>query len=109
MAQHVMQPLALHALLPEARPEQLGRDHDLVAQRGESLADEFLVDERPVYLRGVEERDAALGRRPDHRDHLVPVSGRRPVALAHAHAAEPDGRDLQAAAPEYPCPHNGSP
>ena len=29
LAQQVMQPLALHALLPEARPEQLGRDHDL--------------------------------------------------------------------------------
>ena len=28
-AQHVMQPFALYALLPEARPEQLGRDHDL--------------------------------------------------------------------------------
>jgi hypothetical protein len=28
-AQHVMQPLALHGVLPEARPEQLGRDHDL--------------------------------------------------------------------------------
>ena len=29
LAQQVMQPLALHGLLPEARPEQLGRDHDL--------------------------------------------------------------------------------
>ena len=29
LAQQVMQPLALHGLLPQARPEQLGRDHDL--------------------------------------------------------------------------------
>lgn len=29
LAQHVIQSLALDGLLPEARPEQLGRDHDL--------------------------------------------------------------------------------
>jgi hypothetical protein len=29
LAQQVIQPLALHGLLPEGRPEQLGRDHDL--------------------------------------------------------------------------------
>ena len=29
LAQQIIQPLALHGLLPEARPEQLGRDHDL--------------------------------------------------------------------------------
>ena len=39
---------------------ELGRDHDLVADRFERLADELLVGERAVDLRGVEEGDAAL-------------------------------------------------
>ena len=75
---------------------ELGRDHDLVANGLERLADELLVGERAVHLRGVEERDAALDRRADQRDHFLPV-GDRADSLAHAHAAEPDRRDLQVA------------
>ena len=41
---------------------ELRRDHDLVADGLERLADELLVRERPVHLRGVEERHAALDR-----------------------------------------------
>ena len=54
---------------------ELRRDHDLVADGLERLADELLVRERPVDLRGVEEGDAALDRRADQRDHLLPVGG----------------------------------
>ena len=54
---------------------ELRRDHDLVADRRERLADELLVRERAVDLRGVEERDAALDRRADERDHLAAVAG----------------------------------
>jgi hypothetical protein len=83
----------LAALVVELESE-LGGDHDLPAEGGEGLADELLVDERAVDLGGVEERDTALDGRPDQGDHLWPVRGWA-VALAHAHAAEPDGRDLQ--------------
>ena len=77
---------------------ELRRDHDLVADGLERLADELLVRERPVHLRGVEEGDPAFDRGADQADHLVPVGERR-VALAHPHAAEPDRRDLQALSP----------
>ncbi len=55
---------------------ELGGDHDLVAERRQRLADEFLVGERAVDLGGVEEGDAALDGRADQRDRL-PAS-RRP-------------------------------
>jgi len=45
-------------------------------------------------LGGVEERDALLDRRPDQGNHLLPVT-RRAVTVAHAHAAQPEGRDFQ--------------
>ena len=74
------------------------------AERRERLADELLVRERTVDLGGVEERDAAFDRRPDQGDHLLLVPGGA-QAEAHAHAAEPEGRDLEAAASEFPCFH----
>ena len=53
----------LAELLAECMTE-LGRDHDLVAERGEGLADNFLILVRAVCLGGIEEGDAALdGRR----------------------------------------------
>ena len=88
--------LSTPSALPVVQVEaELRRDHDLVADGLERLADELLVRERPVHLRGVEEGDAAVDRGADQRDHLLPV-GKRRVALAHPHAAEPDRRDLQA-------------
>ena len=91
---------AVHAALPglDARVEveaELGGDHDLVADRRERLADQLLVRERAVGLGGVEEGDAALDGGADQRDHLLPVR-RRAVGEAHAHAAEAEGRDLEA-------------
>ena len=79
-------------------PAELRGDHDLVAYRGERLADEFLVDVWAVDLGGVEEGDAALDRAAQDGDHRVPVAGVGPVALGHAHGAQADGRDLQALA-----------
>ena len=83
----------------EVEPE-LGGDHDLVAERGQGLAHELLVRERAVDLGGVEEGDAAFDGRPEQRDHLLLVLGRA-VREAHAHAAEPDGRDFQVAVSEF--------
>jgi hypothetical protein len=73
---------------------ELRCDHDLVADRREGFADELFIRERPVGLGRVEERDPALEGRADERDHLLPVCSRA-VTEAHAHAAEPDGRDPQ--------------
>jgi hypothetical protein len=73
---------------------ELRRDHDLVADRLERLADELLVGEGPVDLRGVEEGDAALDGRADDGDPFVLRRDRR-EALTQSHAAEPDRGDLQ--------------
>ena len=80
-------------------PPELGGDHDLIPIGGERLADEFLVGVRTVDLGGVEERDAAIDRGADQRDHLLPV-GLVAVAAGHAHAAQSDGGDLEAVAAE---------
>jgi len=76
----------------EARPRisvleaELRRDHDLVAERGERLADDLLVRVGTVRLCGVEEGDTALDGRPDEGDRLLLV-GRRAVGEAQSHAA----------------------
>ena len=88
----------LPALVVDVEAE-LGGNHDLVAHGGQRLAHQFLVHERPVDLGRVEEGDPLLDRRPDQRHHLVVVACRS-QAVAHAHAAQADGRDLQTAAAE---------
>ena len=86
----------LVAVLVEGEAE-LGGDDDLVADRLEGLADELLVVERTVDLGGVEEGHSAVDRGAQERDHLLPWRS-RPERLAHAHAAEAEGGDLQAGA-----------
>src|SRR5712692_3513225 len=66
----------------------LGGDRDLPTERSEGFSHELFVRD--------EERDNAFDGRPDQRDHLLPVR-RRTVGIAHAHAAEPKGRNLQVA------------
>src|SRR5207245_5813871 len=83
----------------ELEPE-LRRDHDLIANRGERLADELLVREGPVGFGGVEERDAAFDGQPDERDHLLLVC-RRTVAKTHRHAAQPESRRFQVALSKF--------
>ena len=56
--------------------------------------------QRAIDLGGVEERDALFDRRPDQGNHLLLVT-RRAVTEAHAHAAQPDGRDFQIAFPKF--------
>ncbi len=76
----------------EGQPELGGDDH-LVAHGGEGFPDEFLVGERAVDLGGVEEGDALVDGGADERD-AVGVGGRRAVAVAQAHAAQPEGGHL---------------
>ena len=88
-------------------PAELGRDHDLVLVRGERLAHELLVGVRTVDLGGVEEGHAAVHSGVDQRDHLLPV---RLIAVAagHAHAAQPDCRNLEAVGAQLAFIHNGN-
>ena len=92
------------ALRPAVQPvravdleAELGGDGDLVADRREGLADQFLVDVGTVDFRGVEERDAPLVGVANHTDALRPVHTRPVVAAAEAHVAEAKLRDFQAA------------
>src|SRR5918992_3120709 len=66
---------------------------------GQRFAHQLLVRERAVHFSRIEEGDAALDGRTNQGDQLLLI-WRRPVALAHAHAAEPDGRDFQVAVSE---------
>ena len=83
---------------------ELGGDHDLVADRGERLADEGLVGERPVDLGGVEERDAEVDRFADDVDAVL-FGNVEAVGVAQAHAAEADGGDVEAAGAEGATTH----
>ena len=68
---------------------ELGRDNVLVAVALDRLADQLLVGQRPVQLRGVQEVDPELQRALDRGDRLALVG--RAVEGRHAHAAEPEG------------------
>jgi len=78
---------------------KLGGDDDVFLERLQRLAHDLFVGEGAVDLGGVEEGDAAIDRRPDQRDHLGAV-GRRAIARAHPHAAEPDRGDFEPALAE---------
>ena len=93
-------PVAGSSLNPNLRSD----DH-LSPEGREGFAHEFFVRERAVDLGGVEEGDAALDGRPKQLDHLLPVLGRT-VAEAHPHAAQAEGRNLQAAFPQFTLLHN---
>jgi hypothetical protein len=71
-------------------PSELRRDCDFPAKRGERFAYQFFVEERAVYLGGIEERDTFLDGSVQQRNHLLLVF-RRPIGPAHSHAAEPEG------------------
>ena len=79
---------------------KLGGDHHLVTEGSQRFTDEFFVRERAVDFGGIEECDAALNGRAEQRDHLRLVLGRT-VRKAHAHAAEPDGRDFEIASSKF--------
>src|SRR5256886_14441779 len=59
---------------------------------------------RSVDFGGIEERDAAFDGRADERDHRLLVRWET-VALAHPHAAEPEGRAFEIALPKVALLH----
>src|SRR2546422_8105679 len=84
-------------------PELRG-DHDLSAHRRQRLANELFVGVRTVDFGGIEECDAAVDGRADERDHRLLVRWDT-VALAHPHAAEPEGRDFEVALSKFALLH----
>src|SRR6266581_4131730 len=79
----------------EFEPE-LGGNRHFPTERSESFAHEFLVRERTIDLCRIEECYAAFDGCPEKSDHLLLVCGWT-IGKAHSHAAEPDGRNFQAA------------
>src|SRR5262249_2339996 len=71
----------------------LRREDDLVASALEGTTEELLVGERAVHVRGVEQGHAELDGAVKGGDGLGLVA--RAVELAHAHAAEAEGGDLE--------------
>ena len=78
-----------------AHDAALGREHHAVAPAANGASHELLVGERAVHVRGVEQRHAEVEGAVDGGDRLRLVA--RTVELAHAHAAEADGGDLERA------------
>jgi hypothetical protein len=87
----------------QVEPE-LRRNDQLLAERRERIAHEFLVGERAIDLGGVEKRDAAIHGGVEQGGHFLFVLG-RPIGKTHAHAAQPDGRDFQIAVTEFALLH----
>ena len=83
---------------------ELRGDDDLALEGFQRLADQALVGEGAVGLGRVEEGDAALDRLAEQRDHLVPVRHHAAVVV-QSHAAEANGRNLQAAAAKHTLLH----
>ena len=79
---------------------ELGGDDHLLAERSESFAHEFLVDERAVDLGGIEKGDAAFDGGPEQGDHLLLVFGRA-VGKTHSHAAQSEGGNFQIAFSQF--------
>src|SRR5437660_11046189 len=75
---------------------ELRGDHHLSAHRRQRLANELFVGVRTVDFGGIEECDAAFDGRADERNHRLLVRWDT-VALAHPHAAESEGGDVEIA------------
>src|SRR5690242_4998693 len=70
-------------------PAKFRRDHDLVAEWLNSLADDLFIHPRSVNLRCVEERNSPLVRRTDQLDTVFLVeTGPEPKADTHAPQSE---------------------
>src|SRR5208337_1389849 len=78
---------------------ELGGDRRLVAPVLERAADQRLVRPRTIHLRRIEERAAEVDGAMESGDRFRLVRG--PIGLAHPHAAEADGGDLEALAAEF--------
>jgi len=75
---------------------ELGRDHDVVSERRQRIAHQFLVDEWAIGFGRIKEGDTPFVGCPDERDLFLFVGGRT-VPGTRTHAAKTKSRDLQVA------------
>jgi hypothetical protein len=76
---------------------ELGGDDHILSEWRQGLANQLFVREGAIHLGGVKERDPALDRCPDERDHQVSVRGGSAMMI-QSHAAETDCRNFQCGA-----------
>ena len=82
-------------------PAELGRDDRALAPPGQRPPEQRLVGVRSIYLGRIEERHAQLEGAVNGGDGLLVV--RRAVGLAHAHAPEPEGGNLESLGTQSSC------
>ena len=87
---------------------ELGRNHHSLALSRDSLANQDLILERPVNLRGVEKVQAQLKRAMDRGGGFGVVSAPA-IGKAHSHAAKPKGANLQPLPAQFSHFHGNSP
>jgi hypothetical protein len=95
MSRAAVEPRAALAGLEVDVPAELGRDHDLVSEGRDALAEDALDLVGAVRLGRVEEGDAPLEGVPDDAKHLGSARDGGLVGAAHVLDAEPDAGDLQ--------------
>jgi hypothetical protein len=84
---------AYEASVRRPQDAEFGREHDLIAAVPDRAADQFLVPPHAVDVGRVEEGDALLDGTMDRINTFRLAAW--PIELAHAHAPEVNGRDLQ--------------
>ena len=83
---------------------KLGRDDHLLAQRLQGLTQQQLVGIGPIDLGCIEERNTTLHGGAQQFDHRLLI-WRRPITMAHPHAAQTQCRHLQPTAAQHSCLH----
>src|ERR1051326_6948973 len=83
---------------------ELCRQHDFVPSSFDGFADELLVLERAIHVCGIEQRHAEIESAMDSRDGFALVTGA--IKFRHAHAAQAERRNAQAAFSQFTCFHN---
>src|SRR5438874_9021388 len=95
---------SLPSIIGVGLPSELRRDYNFPVKRSKRFAYQFFVEERTVYLGGIEERDTSLHGGVQQRNHLLLVF-RRPVGPTHSHATESDGGNLKIAFSKFAFSH----
>ena len=91
----LQRPLRLRVCLRPKVEAKLGCEDHLVPQRGKRFTNKFFVHERTVYLSRIEKGDAKFDGSSKERNHLLFGCRDFSVASTHAHAPQPDSRDLE--------------